>query len=58
MSRPITRRAAMAVSLGWLLAGEIAKPAPKREPTPVRPAQRIRLPGQAAPIRDIDENTW
>jgi hypothetical protein len=57
MSRPITRRAAMAVSLGWLLAGEITKPAPKREPTPV-PAQQVRLPGQAARLHDIDEYTW
>jgi hypothetical protein len=58
MSRPITRRAAMAVSLGWLLAGETAKPAPKREHTPGSPPQQIRPPGQAAPIREIDEYTW
>jgi hypothetical protein len=57
MSRPITRRAAMAASLGWLLAGEIAAPASTRDHAPARPTRQLEPP-QPAPIRDIDEYTW
>jgi hypothetical protein len=57
MSRPITRRAALAASLGWLLAGEIAKPASKRD-HPQGPTAPHLQPLPPTPIREIDEFTW
>lgn len=58
MSRPITRRAAMAASLGWLLAAEIATPVPKRARSPARPPEAPRHELRTASLREIDEHTW
>jgi hypothetical protein len=58
MNRPITRRAAMAASLGWLLAGEIAATAPRREHAPERPERDLPRDPMAARLREIEEYTW